>query len=326
MRFKSCALIAFAALVGASCPACGRNPERAAPNTSASSGQRSQDADAPNGVCPAGAQTVEHIGCVDERLAYSPDALDQCRSAGAADCDAACQRGDAPACTALGLVHLLALEASPNTAYAARFFDQACAQGDGAGCNDAGVLHLKAMGFPLDVERAETLFQLACEHGSVEGCVNLSTARPWGDRAPDNVSQAALAVQRACESASNARACAALGWMLERGSAFPRDERGGAQLYMRACFQGDEGACDNLGRVYLGGAGVKPDDARAFSLFREACNHARSDGCTDLAIMYCLGRGAPRDPVRSAALFRQACEAGDAAACRSKECSGWAPL
>jgi uncharacterized protein len=325
MSANSRTILFVTSILGVVCPACGLSPDRGAPRMEADT-RASADADAPNGVCPAGSQVAEHIGCVDEGLEFSEDALEVCRSAGETQCDEQCQKGDTPSCTALALVHQLALEATPNMTYAGRLFDQACAAGDGMACNDLGRLHARGVGFPVDVERAETLYSLACEHGTVEGCVNLVTARAWGQSAPDNVLQAALSVKHACTSTGDARSCAALGWMLERGSILPRDERIGVVLYTRACEEGDQSACDRLGRAYLAGAGVKPDDVRALSLFRQGCDHARSDACTDLATMYCLGRGVPRDRSRSAVLFQQACEAGDVAACRANACSGWAPM
>jgi TPR repeat protein len=311
-------------LLGVLCPACGQSPEQPAPQTASEAARSS--ADAPNGVCRAGSQRIEHVGCVDEELAYSQDALDSCRSAGARECDEHCQNGDNAACTALGLVHQLALEAPPNTTYAARLFDKACGAGDGAACNDLGVMHAKGLGLPVDYEKAETLYAVACEKGNVVGCANLATSRTWGEDPPPNVAQAVLAVQDACVSAAQPRACAALGAMRARGSGVPRDERLAVTFFERGCNGGDVQACEQLGRAYLQGDGVKADDDRAFRLFRQACDDARSDACTDLASMYCMGRGVPRDPTRSSALFKQACDAGDAFACRAKGCGASAPL
>jgi TPR repeat protein len=314
-----------ACLLGFVCPACGLSPDVPAPQSGAEAAH-SGDADAPNGVCRVGAQRVEHVGCVDEELSFSPDALDACRSDGAKQCDERCQSGDTPSCTALALVHQLALEASPNTTYAAHLYEKACAAGDGAACNDLGVMHGKGLGLPVDYDRAETLYAVACEKGNVEGCVNFATSRSWGSDPPENVAHAVLAVQDACVSAGQARACAALGKMRARGSAIERDEKLAASLFDRACTGGDVHACEELGRAYLQGDGVTPDDDQALRLFRKACDSARSDACSDLAMMYCMGRGVAKDPVRSTTLFRQACDAGEASACRAKACGVVAPL
>jgi TPR repeat protein len=305
------------------------SPDIPAPESAASSG--GGDIDAPNGVCRAGAHRVEHLGCVDDELAFSTDALETCRSVGAPECDARCEGGDAPSCTALALVHELALEASPNTTYAARLLDKACAAGDGAGCNDLGVLHAKGLGFPVEIERAEILYGLACQHGSVVGCANLVTARTWGSDVvgegsdqttiPAGIAYAASVVERACTASHDARACAAVGVLRARGSVRERDEKLAATFFASACDAGDARACDELGRAYLRGGGVEADDVTALKLFRRACDEGRSDACTDLATMYCLGRGVPRDASRSASLFREACEAGDAAACRANACA-----
>lgn len=302
------------------CPACGVSPDLPAPQESPR-GAPTADVDAPNGVCRSGADMVAHIGCVDEELSFSTDALNACRSAGESECSQRCQDGDAPSCTALALVHAFALEASANTTYAAHLLDRSCAAGDGAACNDLGVLHGKGLGFPVNVVRAETLYAVACDHGSVVGCANLTLSRTWGAEPPSTVLQAVHTVDRACDSGGDSHACAALGVMRARGSVLSRDEPLAAKLFAKACTAGDVGSCDRLGRAYLSGDGVAPDDVTAVHLFRQGCDHGQAEACTDLANMYCMGRGVPRDPSRSTALLRQTCEAGDAVACRAKACS-----
>jgi TPR repeat protein len=283
---------------------------------------RSVDVDAPNGVCRLGAEMLPHIGCVDGEMALSVDAIDACRSVGEPECTERCQKGDAPSCTALAMVHQFGLETTSNSTYAASLLDRACAGGDGAGCNNLGVLHAKGLGFPVEEERAEVLYGVACQQGSVLGCANLVRARTWGENPPDNVLQAARTVDRACDSTQDAHACAALALMRSRGSGLPRDEKLAADLFGKACDAGDVESCVRLGVAYRDGDGVALNDLTALQLFRRACDHAHAEACTDLASMYCLGRGVPRDAPRSTALMRQACDAGDAAACRSKACGG----
>lgn len=311
----------FLAAVATICPACGKSPDLSAPDTPASLA-RAVDVDAPNGVCRGGAQMVPHVGCVDEELSFSADAVGACRSTGEPECSTRCQQGDAPSCTALAIVHEFALETTPNMTYAARLLDKSCAGGDGAACNDLGVLYAKGLGFPVDVERAETLYAVACDRGDLGGCANLARARSWSGEPPENVAKAVHVVQRACTSSSDARACAAVAWMRARGSVLPRDEKMAADLFQHACDAGNVDSCDRLGKAYLRGDGVPPDDVTALQLFRRACDRASADACTDLANMYCMGRGIPRDPQRSTALMQQACDAGDDVACKSKACSG----
>jgi uncharacterized protein len=315
----------FALALAAICPACGISPDLQAPQGVAAS-VRAVDVDAPNGVCRSGAQMIPHIGCVDEELSFSKDAINACRSAGEPECSVRCQKGDAPSCTALALVHAFALEASANTNYAAHLLDGSCAAGDGAACNDLGVLHGKGLGFPVDKQRAETLYAVACDHGDVVGCSNLARARIWGEDLPPGVQQALNTVDRACDSASDSHACAALGLMRARGSGVPRDEQLAAKLFAKACDGGDVGSCDRLGKAYLVGDGVAINDVTAIQLFRRGCDDAHAEACTDLANMYCMGRGIPRDATRSTMLLRQTCEAGDPVACRAKACSGLAPM
>src|SRR5579859_6827601 len=182
----------LAAALGVACPACGQSPDLPAPRTEAEAAvaHSASDADAPNGVCRRGAQRIEHLGCVDEELSLPGDALDSCRSAGIKQCEEQCLQGDSPACTALGLVHELALEVKPNTTYAARLFEKGCAAGGGPACNDLGVMHAKGLGMPVDVPRAEVLYAVACDRGDVVGCANLATSRVWGSETPENVGRA----------------------------------------------------------------------------------------------------------------------------------------
>ncbi len=325
MRRESGALLLIASFLGVVCPACESGRDRGDPLPPAQAAS-AVDVDAPKGVCREGANMVEHVGCVDDAFAYSVDGVESCREAGLTQCEDACQKGDPSACSSAAILHLLAIETTPNTAYAASFFEKACVAGDGAGCNNLGVLHGKGIGFPVDVDRSETLYAVSCEHGSVVGCANLAMGRAWSSDPPENVKYAASVVQRACMSSADARACSAFGWRLERGSVLARDERQAVELYQKACQGGEPSACERLGKLYLEGTGVAADDVTALNLFRKACNEARSDACTDLATMYCMGRGIPRDPPRSTALLQQACHAGDRAACRSKECNPLLPL
>jgi len=313
------------ALFAAFCPACGMSPDPQAPQGPAAAA-RAVDVDAPNGVCRAGAQMVAHIGCVDAELAFSSESLDACRSTGEPECSVRCQKGDAPSCTSLALVHAFGLETSTNTTYAAELLERSCAAGDGAACNDLGVLHGKGLGFPVDVERAETLYAVACDHGSVIGCANLAGARVWGAEPPATVMQALHTVENACNSGGEPHACTALGLMRARGSGIDRDEKVAASLFTKACESGDVVSCDRLGKAYLAGDGVTPNDITAIQLFRKACDHAQAEACTDLANMYCMGRGVPRDSTRSTALLQQTCEAGDTVACRTKTCGGSVPM
>ena len=46
---------------------------------------------------------MAHIGCVDDEVSFSPDAVEACRSSGEAECRARCDKGDSGACTALAL-------------------------------------------------------------------------------------------------------------------------------------------------------------------------------------------------------------------------------
>src|SRR5579872_5956039 len=98
----------FVACAAAICPACGMSPVTGDPQTVASA-VRAVDVDAPNGVCRAGALMVERVGCVDEELSFSPDAVNSCRSTGEPECSERCQKGDGASCTALAVVHEFAL-------------------------------------------------------------------------------------------------------------------------------------------------------------------------------------------------------------------------
>src|SRR5262249_19100355 len=98
---------------------------------------------------------------------------------------AACDRGDAPGCTALGAVLIeggAAATASPAEVRA--IFTKACDGGDAMGCNNLANLYADAPGADRDPARARALYQKACDRGSGMGCSTLAKAYLSGDGVP----------------------------------------------------------------------------------------------------------------------------------------------
>lgn len=143
--------------------------------------------------------------------------------------EAQCARGDAAACSILGVMHERG-ETSPwNATRAWLLYDGACKQGNARACaNLAGMLGSSA--------RAAELYDYACRHDVPEACTKLGRLR--SDRAAE-------LYEIAC-SLGDAAGCIELG-RLHEGA---RDVRRAAELYQRACVRGELSGCTQLDRLH----------------------------------------------------------------------------
>jgi TPR repeat protein len=74
-----------------------------------------------------------------------------------------------------------------------------------------------------------------------------------------------------------------------------------------------------LALLYKAGAGVSRDDSYAAELFRRACDQGEGMACYSLGYMYAHGEGVDVDLDQAAKLFRAACDGGDRTGCRAAE-------
>jgi TPR repeat protein len=71
--------------------------------------------------------------------------------------------------------------------------------------------------------------------------------------------------------------------MYAKGENGTRDENRAADLYKRACEEGNALGCNFLGLRYERGQGVVKDFSRAADLFKQACDTGLQLGCENLA-------------------------------------------
>jgi TPR repeat protein len=71
--------------------------------------------------------------------------------------------------------------------------------------------------------------------------------------------------------------------MYAQGTGIKQDDMRAANLYRKACDEGDAKGCINLGVVYQVGRGVKPDDAEALKYYGKACDLREQKGCSHYA-------------------------------------------
>lgn len=97
-----------------------------------------------------------------------------------------------------------------------------------------------------------------------------------------------------------------------------------ANLFSRACTNGDGEGCASLGGMYEAGQGVKKDKAKASALNKRAvsistsgCDAGVGASCNYLANLYNWGLLVKKNIVKSINLYEKACNAGDSMGCNN---------
>lgn len=155
---------------------------------------------------------------------------------------AACDGGDARACTGLGWLHHVGFGMAPDPEEAARLYRRGCDGGNGFGCTLLGWFHETGTGMDPDQAAAARLYRQGCDGGFVFGCTDL-------------------------------------GRLHENGIGMDPDPAQAARLYRQACDGGDARGCTNLGLLHAQGIGVDPDPAEAARLYRQACEMGHEYAC-----------------------------------------------
>jgi TPR repeat protein len=187
--------------------------------------------------------------------------------------------------------------------------DAQCQRGDAPSCDQAGYLMATGAAGPVDDARANALFEKACNADVMNACVNLGLRQLLGTSAKMASARGLLPLDRACKS-GEARGCSIVGDALFVGLAgVPKDPPRALKYYARGCDGGDTGACTNLGVLYLGagGADVPIDRRKALELSTRACFGGDSTACGNTGLMYEFGMGVPQDITKAQALFKRSC-------------------
>jgi TPR repeat protein len=164
---------------------------------------------------------------------------------------------------------------------AGREFQDACEKGEAAACSALGVLAETGQGRATDANEAARLYTRACQQGNERGCVNLSRVELSGKIGPVD-SRAAIERLDAVCSNGEAFACEELGRRLSLGDSVPQDMRRARSLMEKACTRKRAAACYDLALLDAPPGGAP--NAWTTELFVEACVGGHQPACERLDV------------------------------------------
>jgi TPR repeat protein/serine/threonine protein kinase len=208
---------------------------------------------------------------------------------------------------------------------AADLYKTACDKGDAAACTLLGVLHEEGRGVTRDASRALSLYNQACKATDKLGCAyqafilaeGLGVRQDEG-RAADLAKEAANWLAMECD-ASHPKQCVALGSMLASGmGGAKKDEAKALELMQKACDASEPSGCANLGTMKLFGVGGPKNLNAAIADLKKACDDGEYVACTSLGILNAKVMFVVRRGVRGVATLKLACHG-----VYNIGCSGW---
>jgi TPR repeat protein len=234
----------------------------------------------------------------------------------------ACDAGDGPACSALGLLHEDGLGTPDDDQGALRLHDKACELGAGVGCFNAGLMYAAGHGVDRDrakadayFTRAEAAYRVSCDAGDLGWCLNLGVLYEDGYGVPQDAAKAADIYRAACDG-GHLDSCVNLGLMEVNGRGVPTDLAGGTARIDRACAAGSALACGVEGQLATAGQhGLAVDAAKGIPLLERGCAGGVAQACGVLGAVLGMGELVPADPGRADVLERRACDLGASDGC-----------
>jgi len=224
---------------------------------------------------------------------------------------------------------------------------RACDRGDVPACSNLGVRFEAGDGVPIDVDRAEALYRRACDEGGELACANLAALLPerggsaeesiallegaCSDLAPipcmrlaealvarggrGDAEAAAVHFARLCD-AFVMPGCVGLGELHETGALGAVDAHAAAAAFARACEREFPRGCMGLARLELQRPPSQRDAEAAVQRYVMACYAGEADACAFAADALAEGDvDLPADPERATELRARACDDGYAPAC-----------
>lgn len=137
-----------------------------------------------SGTCPPGT------------VAYA-DTCAVCRTR-SGECEAACVKGDADACSLQGASYEIGTFDAPNYRKAADLFQRGCDLGSGEGCEGLARLLMRGEGRPRDEQAAVELYERMCSAGRSRSCTAAGIATIGGRGGPADVARGLRLIQQAC--------------------------------------------------------------------------------------------------------------------------------
>jgi len=160
-------------------------------------------------------------------------------------------------------------------------YEMACEKGDAAACTRLGLLYDTGEGVKQDYARALELYAKACDGGNAMGCYNQGLMYALGKGIKKDYRRAAELYQKGC-AGGNAMGCTNLGILYRDGKGVNKDYNRAIELCEKGCKGGNSVGCANLGWMYYKGIGTAPDQTRARSLFEQACSMGNQWSCDKL--------------------------------------------
>jgi hypothetical protein len=246
--------------------------------------------------------------CVESALRRSPDAASL---ADARDSFvAACEGGEAGACSALGVMYERGLGVAKSAKSAAILFDRACRAGNAGGCGNLGVAYAAGQGVAIDPERAASLFAMSCTKGDARGCIELASVTAYGQGVPRDPRRAAELLDGACKK-GHPEACFRIASMFEDGTLGP-DPVAAMSYFEKACVGGAGDGCDRLDAMYQANMRARPPTPHPREI---ACLGGDARACNAAALGHFGGEGVERNLDKAVAFMRQACQRGYTPSC-----------
>ena len=159
-----------------------------------------------------------------------------CQPSNPEQCQEACEKGNMPSCTSLGILH------KNSKAYEKAFplFEKACNKNDMRGCDELAAAYMLGHSVAVDRKRAMDLFAKAC-NGFAPACTNLGAMHCEDE---DHKKGHAL-FEKAC-TGGDFMGCSNLGSHYLQGQGVPQDLERARELYEKACNGGDAKGCESL--------------------------------------------------------------------------------
>ncbi|MDO9016185.1 MAG: tetratricopeptide repeat protein [Deltaproteobacteria bacterium] len=190
------------------------------------------------------------------------------------------------ACRAFSSGHCVRIAdsvAATNVPRAAVLYQIACDRGDAIACTTLGVRLSVGRGLPRERDRGLVLLERGCRARAWGACTQLGAAWWSGDGRPHDPARAVLLFRGACET-GDLLACAWAGLATRSGVGTARDVAAGDRALMRVCDAGDDIACADAGRRLLDGdfGGITRDATFGEALLRRGCARGLHRTCAVL--------------------------------------------
>jgi uncharacterized protein len=224
-----------------------------------------------------------------------------------------CERGDAGACSALGVMYEQGLAVEQDGKRAFALFDQACRAGNDGGCVNLGKAYVDGVGADFNSRRAVELFTLGCDNGDMRGCTELAALYAVGDGVSRDTTKAAQLYAHACEG-RQLDACYAVAKLHDDGIIGP-DPITALSFYEKACVGGYEDSCDRMDRMYARRRPIGAIAEKARHPGEKACLRGDAAACNAAGVAYYAGAGVKKDTMRAATFLQRACDGSYEPAC-----------